>query len=352
MPRSAALGSFRKTASIRPTASLGSFRKTAPARPARCLVGFVSFDPSSVPRSPHFLQIRPRCQVPNCRHSSIQSQFPKDVMNSRPPSRLGFVRAFFVSGARFDLYPHLPFAPLARPAAVDSVARVRCRLTSSGPWVRFAKRPPSRPPPRWVRFAERYPLRLARCRLGFVSQSGLHPARRLGFVSQNGLDPAPRLVGFASQNGIRSASPAASLGSFRLILCPSPVLRTSSKSGHVVKCPIVGILRSNLNSQKMLYISGHLPPSGSFAHFSCSAHDSTPILICRLLFSPDPLRLLRSRAFDVDRRTLGSFRNTVPYSATRLAVFVLAAPSSILYQQSSALRPPFNMICKSPRRVA
>ena len=128
--------------------------------PAPRLVGFVSQNglrsasraaslgsfrliPRPVPRSPRFPENRPRCQVPNCRHSSIQSQFPKDVMHSRPPSRLGFVRSFFVFGARFDPDPHLPFALLAGPAASASVARVRCRPE---PWVRFAKRSPTPPP--------------------------------------------------------------------------------------------------------------------------------------------------------------------------------------------------------------
>ena len=139
---------FAKRPLSRPPPRWDRFAKTAPARPARCLVGIVSFDPSSVPRSPRLPENRPRCQVPNRRHSSTQSQFPKDVMNSRPPSRLGFVRSFFEFGARFDLDPYLPFALLAGPAASASVARVRHR-----PDLGFVSQnaPLLRRPPRWFR---------------------------------------------------------------------------------------------------------------------------------------------------------------------------------------------------------
>jgi hypothetical protein len=185
-------------------------------------------------------------------------------------------------------------------------------------------------PPRWVRFAE--------CSRTSVRLVGFAPSIRLvGFVSRNALHPASASLG--SFRRTVSVPPQHYLvDSFGLIALPSPVLGASSKSVHVVKCPIVGIPQSNLNPQKVLYISGHLAALGSFAHFSYPAHDSTSMAIARSALWLAPPRWLRSRAV-IARRILGSFRKALPSSVARLAVFVSVDPSSAFHPPPAEVRP-------------
>ena len=303
----AALGSFHKTASIPPTASLDSFRRTASA-PPRTLPRWVQFRliARSVPRSRRSRRNPSTLSSANRRQSSIQSQFPKDVRHFWPPSRLGFVRAFFVSVHRFDPDPHLPFAPPDRPLPWIR-SRVRCRLTSSvpwvrfanrspprpPPWVRFAKRPPSRPPPRWVRFAERHPLRLARCLVGFVS-----------------FDPSsvPRSPHFLRKPATLSSAQSSAF--FDPISIPKRCYAFPATFPPRVRSCIFRVRRT---------IRPRSPSR-------------------RSLFLPGPLRWLRSRT-SMSPGTLGSFRKTLPYSAARLAGFVSADPSFGLPSSTGSLRP-------------